>query len=43
VNEDLIQFEAYLHSKKAVCNSSSFYLRIFRAMYNRALEKGLTE
>lgn len=44
MDSDLIQlYEAYLHGKGAVRNSSSFYLRIFRAVYNRALEKGLTE
>jgi len=43
VDSDLMQlYEAYLHSKGAVRNTSSFYLRIFRAVYNRALEKGLT-
>ena len=44
VDADLMQlYEAYLQGKGAVRNTSSFYLRIFRAVYNRALEKGLTE
>mgnify|MGYP001263367341 FL=1 len=42
IDSDLMQlYEAYLHGKGAVRNSSSFYMRIFRAVYNRALEKGL--
>lgn len=36
-------YETDLHSKGAVCDSSSFYLRIFCAVYNRALKKDLTE
>lgn len=44
VDADLMQlYEAYLQGKGAVRNTSSFYIRIFRAVYNRALEKGLTE
>ena len=44
MDSDLMQlYEAYLHGKGAVRNTSSFYMRIFRAVYNRALEKGLTE
>lgn len=34
-------FEAYLRSRGMVRNTSSFYMRIFRAVYNRAVEKGL--
>ena len=42
IDSELMQlYEAYLHGKGAVRNSSSFYMRIFRAVYNRALEKGL--
>ncbi len=36
-------YEAYLHGKGAVRNTSSFYMRILRAVYNRALEKELME
>ena len=44
IDSDLMQsYEAHLQGKGAVRNTSSFYLRIFRALYNRALEKGLTE
>lgn len=43
IDADLMQlYEAYLQGQGAVRNTSSFYLRIFRAVYNRALEKGLT-
>lgn len=44
MDSDLMQlYEAHLQGKGTVRNTSSFYLRIFRAVYNRALEKGLTE
>lgn len=44
MDSDLMQlYEAHLQGKGIVRNTSSFYLRIFRAVYNRALEKGLTE
>lgn len=44
INSDLIQFyEVYLQNKGIVRNTSSFYMRILRAVYNRALEKGLME
>ena len=43
VNSDLMQmYEAWLHAKGITKNSSSFYLRILRAVYNRAVEKELT-
>lgn len=35
-------FEAYLKGRGVVRNTSSFYMRILRAVYNRAVEKGLT-
>ena len=36
-------YEAYLHHTVEVCrNTSSFYLRILRATYNKAVAKGLT-
>lgn len=35
-------YEAYLKSKGVSPNSSSFYMRNLRAVYNRAVEKGLT-
>lgn len=44
IDSDLIQlYEAYLHGKGAVRNTSSFYMRILRAVYNHALEKELME
>lgn len=43
VDADLIQlYEAYLLQKGLTKNSCSFYMRILRATYNRAVEKGLT-
>lgn len=35
------RFEAYLSSRKVVGNTSSFYMRALRVMYNRAAERGL--
>lgn len=44
IDSDLMQlYEAYLHGKGVVRNTSSFYMRILRAVYNRALEKELVE
>ena len=43
IDSELIQmYEAYLHNKGVTRNSSSFYMRIMRAVYNRAVENGLT-
>ncbi|MEG1860221.1 MAG: site-specific integrase [Bacteroidaceae bacterium] len=43
VDSDLMQlYEAYLHGRGITDNSSSFYMRILRAVYNRAVEKELT-
>ena len=36
-------YQAYLTSTGVVPNSISFYMRILRAVYNRAVEQGLTE
>ena len=36
-------YQAYLISNGLVPNSISFYMRILRAVYNRAVEQGLTE
>lgn len=44
IDSDLMQlYEAYLHGKGVIRNTSSFYMRILRAVYNRALEKELME
>ena len=43
MNSDLIvAYETYLKSKGVCPNTSSFYMRILRAIYNRAVDKGLT-
>lgn len=43
IDSDLMQmYEAWLHGKGITKNSSSFYIRILRAVYNRAVEKELT-
>lgn len=38
----IIGYEAYLRSSGVTMNTSSFYMRILRATYNRAVERGLT-
>lgn len=43
INSDLmLLYEAYLKQRGVSRNSSSFYMRILRATYNRAVEKQLT-
>ena len=43
VDSDLIlMYEAYLRNRGLTKNSTSFYMRILRAVYNRAVEKQLT-
>lgn len=43
MDSDLMtEYEAYLKSLGIVMNSVSFYNRILRAVYNRAVEKGMT-
>lgn len=43
INSDLIvSYESYLKTRGITPNSSSFYMRNLRAVYNRAVEKGLT-
>lgn len=43
IDSDLmLMYEAYLHNRGLTKNSTSFYMRILRAVYNRAVEKGLT-
>lgn len=42
INSDLmLEYEVYLKNKGISPNSSSFYMRILRAVYNRAVEQGL--
>ena len=38
----MIAYEAYLKTSGVSLNSSSFYMRNLRAVYNRAVEKELT-
>lgn len=38
----MLLYEAYLKAKGIRMNTISFYMRILRAVYNRAVEKGLT-
>ncbi len=43
IDSDLIMaYEAHLRQRGISANSSSFYMRNLRAIYNRAVEKGLT-
>ena len=43
IDSDLIMmYEAYLRGRGLTKNSTSFYMRILRAVYNRAVEKELT-
>lgn len=37
----MLTYEAHLRNKGLARNSTSFYMRILRAVYNRAVEKGL--
>lgn len=44
ISSDLMmEYEAYLKAQGITMNTVSFYMRILRAVYNRAVEKGLTE
>ena len=38
----MLMYEAYLHNRELTKNTTSFYMRILRAVYNRAVEKELT-
>lgn len=42
-SELMEEYEAFLKSEKVSMNSSSFYMRILRAVYNKAVDKGITE
>ena len=43
INSDtMLMYEAYLHNRGLTKNTTSFYMRILRAVYNRAVEKDLT-
>ncbi len=44
IDSDLmLLYEAWLKARDVRMNTISFYMRILRAVYNRAVEKGLTE
>lgn len=44
LNADLLtEYEAYLKGRRNTPNTISFYMRILKAVYNRAVEDGLTE
>lgn len=44
IDSDMMQmYEAWLQNRGLAKNSTSFYMRILRAVYNRAVEKGFTE
>jgi len=44
MTSDLMQeYEAYLKARGITMNTISFYMRILRAVYNRAVEKGMAE
>lgn len=42
VSHIVLAYEAYLKSCRVSLNSSSFYMRNLRAMYNRAVDTGFT-
>lgn len=39
----MMEYEAYMKTQGIAMNTVSFYMRILRAVYSRAVEKGLTE
>ena len=41
-SEMMLMYEAYLKTREVRMNTISFYMRNLRAVYNRAVEKGLT-
>ncbi len=41
-SDTMLLYEAYLHNRGLAKNTTSFYMRILRAVYNRAIEKELT-
>ena len=44
IDSDLMmEYEAYLKARGVTMNTVSFYMRILRAVYNRAVERGVTE
>ncbi len=44
INKNIIEnYQAYLKSTEIAPNSISFYMRILRAVYNRAIEQGISQ
>lgn len=44
IDSDLIErYQAYLHENGLIPNTISFYMRVLRAAYNRAVDNGLVE
>lgn len=44
INKNIIEsYQAYLKSTEITPNSISFYMRILRAVYNRAIEQGISQ
>ena len=41
-SDTMLMYEAYLRNRGLTKNTTSFYMRILRAVYNRAVEKDLT-
>ena len=41
-SDTILMYEAYLYNRGLTKNTTSFYMRILRAVYNRAVEKELT-
>ena len=41
-SDTMLMYEAHLHNRGLTKNTTSFYMRILRAVYNRAVEKDLT-
>lgn len=42
-SDEMLRYEAYISNRGICPNTSSFYMRILRAVYNRAVEKKITE
>ncbi len=42
-SELMEEYESYLKRERVSMNSSSFYMRILRAVYNKAVDKGIVE
>ena len=40
-SDTMLMYEAYLHNRGLTKNTTSFYMRILRAVYNRSVEKDL--